>query len=56
MSGHDYSRIEADDLSDRIHALLKKQGIGKDDVVLINLKRSARHKRKVFHTNSGGIA
>lgn len=41
-SGHDYSRSEVDELSDRINFFLKKHDIGRDDVVLIDLIRSAR--------------
>ena len=56
MSGHDYSRSEVDDLSDRIHTFLKKKDIGRDDVVLIDLKRSARPVIAVMGVLKAGAA
>ncbi len=56
MSGHTYSRLEVDDLSDRIHAFLMKHDIGKDDVVLIHLERSARSVIAVLGVAKTGAA
>ena len=55
-SGHSLSRLEADELSDRIHAYLVKHDIGKDDVVLINLKRSVRSVVAVMGVMKAGAA
>ncbi len=55
-SGHYYSRLEADEMSDHVHAFLMKHDIGKDDVVLINLKRSARSVIAVMGVIKTGAA
>ena len=40
--GTEYRRYEVDELSDRVHAFLKNNGIGRDDVVLIHLDRGVK--------------
>ena len=40
-TGNHYTRVQADEISNRICAALKNRGIGRGDFVLINLKRGA---------------
>ncbi len=54
--GKDYRRYEVDELSDRVRAFLKKQGIGKDDVVLVHLDRGVKPVIAIMGVLKAGAA
>lgn len=54
--GKEYRRYEVDEMSDRVHAFLKENGIGKDDVVLIHLDRGVKPVIAIMGVMKAGAA
>ena len=54
--GHDCRRSEVDDLSNRVHAYLKRNHIGKKDVVLIRLERGVKPVIAIMGVIKAGAA
>ena len=54
--GHDCSRAEADELSDRVHAYLQRNGVGRNDVVLLRLERGVKPVIAILGVIKAGAA
>lgn len=54
--GHGFRRSEVDDMSDRVHAYLKRNDIGKNDVVLIRLERGVKPVIAIMGVIKAGAA